>query len=173
MGNTVSHSLLAQHLSRNNFDMRSTIWAAEQKKRHLRIPQILNINEHHWPCVTSSDAGTFPGIGDRLTVKICLTLDICCCSWCNHMYTINPNGSLQCWALLELLRHTQMHYFCNSQIELLLYKPNSPTRKPGCSERVGDRLSHALLCRMGRSLSYLRKDFNHMCHINVEEWHEM
>ena len=29
------------------------------------------------------------------------------------------------------------------------------------------------LCRMGRSLSYLRKDFNHLCHINVEEWHEM
>ena len=127
--------------------MRSTIWAAEKIKRHLRIPQILNINEHHWPCVTSSEDGTFPGIGDRLTVKTCLTLEICYCSWCNHMYTINPNGSLTCWALLELPQHTQMHYFCNSQIELLLYNPNSPTRKPGRSERVGDRLSHALLVR--------------------------
>ena len=29
------------------------------------------------------------------------------------------------------------------------------------------------LCRMGRSLSYLRKDFNHLCHINVEEWRKM
>ena len=29
------------------------------------------------------------------------------------------------------------------------------------------------LCRMGRSLSYLRKDFNHLCHINVEEWQKM
>ena len=28
------------------------------------------------------------------------------------------------------------------------------------------------LCRMGRSLSYLRKYFNHPCHINVEEWHK-
>ena len=28
------------------------------------------------------------------------------------------------------------------------------------------------LYRMGRSLSYLRKDFNHLCHINVEEWHK-
>ena len=37
-----------------------------------------------------------------------------------------------------------MHYFCNSQIELLLNNPNSSTRKPGRSERVGDRLSHAL-----------------------------
>ena len=26
------------------------------------------------------------------------------------------------------------------------------------------------LCRMGRSLSYLRKDINHLCHINVAEW---
>ena len=25
------------------------------------------------------------------------------------------------------------------------------------------------LCRIGRSLSYLRKDFNYLCHINVEE----
>ena len=29
------------------------------------------------------------------------------------------------------------------------------------------------LCRMGRSLSYLRKDFNHLYHINVEKWHKM
>ena len=29
------------------------------------------------------------------------------------------------------------------------------------------------LCRIGRSLSYLRKDINHQCHINVEEWHKM
>ena len=26
---------------------------------------------------------------------------------------------------------------------------------------------------MGKSLSYLRKDFNYLCHINVEEWHKM
>ena len=24
-----------------------------------------------------------------------------------------------------------------------------------------------------RSLSYLRKDFKYLCHINVEEWHKM
>ena len=29
------------------------------------------------------------------------------------------------------------------------------------------------LCRIGKSLSYLRKDFNYLCHINVEEWHKM
>ena len=29
------------------------------------------------------------------------------------------------------------------------------------------------LCRIGRSLSYLRMDFNYLCHINVEEWHKM
>ena len=29
------------------------------------------------------------------------------------------------------------------------------------------------LCRLDRSLSYLRKDFNDLCHINVEEWHKM
>ena len=29
------------------------------------------------------------------------------------------------------------------------------------------------LCRMGRPLFYLRKDFNHLCQINKEEWHEM
>ena len=29
------------------------------------------------------------------------------------------------------------------------------------------------LCRMGRSMSYLRKDFNHLCHIKVKEWHKM
>ena len=28
-------------------------------------------------------------------------------------------------------------------------------------------------CRMGKSLSYLRKGFNHLCHISVEEWHKM
>ena len=30
-----------------------------------------------------------------------------------------------------------------------------------------------LLYRMCRSFSYLRKDFKYVCHINVEEWHEM
>ena len=29
------------------------------------------------------------------------------------------------------------------------------------------------LCRIGRSLSYLRKDFNYLCHINVEKWHKI
>ena len=29
------------------------------------------------------------------------------------------------------------------------------------------------LCRTGRPLSYLRKDFNYLCFINVEEWHKM
>ena len=29
------------------------------------------------------------------------------------------------------------------------------------------------LCRIGRSLSYLSKDFNYLCHANVEEWHKM
>ena len=29
------------------------------------------------------------------------------------------------------------------------------------------------LCVMGKSLSYLRKDFNHLCHINVEERYKM
>ena len=29
------------------------------------------------------------------------------------------------------------------------------------------------LCRRGRFLSYLRKDFNYVRHINVEKWHEM
>ena len=28
-------------------------------------------------------------------------------------------------------------------------------------------------CRIGRSVPYLRKDFNYLCHINVEEWHKM
>ena len=26
------------------------------------------------------------------------------------------------------------------------------------------------LCRLGRSLSYMRKDFNYLCHVSVEEW---
>ena len=29
------------------------------------------------------------------------------------------------------------------------------------------------LCRIDRSLSYLRKDFNYLCLIDVEEWHKM
>ena len=29
------------------------------------------------------------------------------------------------------------------------------------------------LCRIGRSLSCLRKYFNFLCHTNVEEWHKM
>ena len=29
------------------------------------------------------------------------------------------------------------------------------------------------LCRIGRSLSYLKRDFNYLCHVNVEEWHKM
>ena len=29
------------------------------------------------------------------------------------------------------------------------------------------------LCRIGRFLSYLRKDFKYLCHINVEKWHKM
>ena len=29
------------------------------------------------------------------------------------------------------------------------------------------------LCRMGRFLSYLRKDFNYLRHTNVEKWHKM
>ena len=28
------------------------------------------------------------------------------------------------------------------------------------------------LCRIGQSLSYLRKDFNYLGHVNVEEWHK-
>ena len=28
-------------------------------------------------------------------------------------------------------------------------------------------------CRIGRSLPYLRKYFNYLCHVNVEEWHKM
>ena len=29
------------------------------------------------------------------------------------------------------------------------------------------------LCRIGRSLSYSRRNFNYLCLINVEEWHKM
>ena len=29
------------------------------------------------------------------------------------------------------------------------------------------------LCRIGRFLSYLRKDFNYLSHINLEKWHKM
>ena len=29
------------------------------------------------------------------------------------------------------------------------------------------------LCRIGRFLSYLRKDFNYLCRINVEKWHNI
>ena len=29
------------------------------------------------------------------------------------------------------------------------------------------------LCRIGRFLSYLRKDFNYLRHTNVEKWHKM
>ena len=29
------------------------------------------------------------------------------------------------------------------------------------------------LCRIGRSLSYSRKDFNYLCHINAKEWHQL
>ena len=29
------------------------------------------------------------------------------------------------------------------------------------------------LCKIGVSLSYLRKDFNYLCHVSVEEWHKM
>ena len=29
------------------------------------------------------------------------------------------------------------------------------------------------LCRIGRFLSYLRKDFNYLCRINLEKWHKM
>ena len=29
------------------------------------------------------------------------------------------------------------------------------------------------LCKIGRPLSYLRKDFNYLCHIILEEWHKM
>ena len=29
------------------------------------------------------------------------------------------------------------------------------------------------LCRIGRSLSYTRKDFNYLWHVNVEQWHKM
>ena len=29
------------------------------------------------------------------------------------------------------------------------------------------------LCRIGRFLSYLRKDFNYLRHINMEKWHKM
>ena len=28
-------------------------------------------------------------------------------------------------------------------------------------------------CRIGRSLSYSRKDFNYLCHVNMEEWHKI
>ena len=29
------------------------------------------------------------------------------------------------------------------------------------------------LCRIGKSLFYIRKDFNNLCHVSVEEWHKM
>ena len=29
------------------------------------------------------------------------------------------------------------------------------------------------LCRIGKSLFYMRKDFNNLCHVSVEEWHKM
>ena len=30
-----------------------------------------------------------------------------------------------------------------------------------------------ILCRIGRSLSYMRKDFNYLCHVNVEQCDEI
>ena len=29
------------------------------------------------------------------------------------------------------------------------------------------------LCRIGKFLSYFRKDFNYLCYVSVEEWHKM
>ena len=30
-----------------------------------------------------------------------------------------------------------------------------------------------LTTNKGKALSYMRKDFNYPCHVNVEEWHKM
>ena len=37
----------------------------------------------------------------------------------------------------------------------------------------GDQSPWYWPCGVGRSVSYLRKDFNYQCHIKVEEWHKM
>ena len=29
------------------------------------------------------------------------------------------------------------------------------------------------LCKLGKSLSYMRKDFNYLCHVIVEEWYKL
>ena len=43
---------------------------------------------------------------------------------------------------------------------------------PWCLASPGHQQPWYWLCRIGRSLFYLRKDFNNLCQINVEEWHK-
>ena len=33
--------------------------------------------------------------------------------------------------------------------------------------------SAAMICKLGRSLSYMMKYFNYLCHVNVEEWKKL
>ena len=56
---------------------------------------------------------------------------------------------------------------------LSLTRSKSWLMMPWLLASPGHRQPWYWLFRIGRSMSYLRKDFNYLCHINVIEWHKM
>ena len=57
----------------------------------------------------------------------------------------------------------------------------APDQPLTCGDRINSIqhcLYHGCWCpgdarTIGKFLSYLRKDFNYLCHVNVEEWHKL
>ena len=90
----------------------------------------------------------------------------------------------QSFASLSLCEENQPCNGCHGQVHgkyLLTLNVRGPSLTRSISWLLmsclpaspGHKQSWCWLCRMGRSLSYLGKDFNHLCHINVEERQKM
>ena len=80
-----------------------------------------------------------------------------------------------------LIRHFQIRYTFKELLTLNVWGPSyirltmsaSWWLIPWLLPSPGHQQPWYWLCKLGRSLSYMRKDFNYICHINEEEWHKI
>ena len=84
----------------------------------------------------------------------------------DYIHIDNNFSSCQCWwALLNLNVRGPSYLGLTKSISWLLM--------PWPLSSQGHQQPWYWLCRIGRSLSYLREDFIYLCHINVEQWHKL
>ena len=77
------------------------------------------------------------------------------------------------WGHMASLGHQPLKH--GIQINLVPHSQYHGGWCPGSLRHHSPRHQHPRywLCRTGKFLSYLRRDFNYLCHVNVEEWHPM